>query len=104
MSENPASTIEEKNPEKETSIPEETTSNAVSTEFEENSTNELKEDDIPKNIPAADDSSSRINKNDLESAGFTLDEFASLLSKYDYNFKPGDIVNGTVFALESKEQ
>ena len=39
---------------------------------------------------------------DLESAGFSLDEFAALLSKYDYNFKPGDIVNGTVFALESK--
>jgi len=63
---------------------------------------ELKEEDIPKNIPTADDSSSRVNKSDLESAGFTLDEFASLLSKYDYNFKPGDIVNGTVFALESK--
>ena len=39
---------------------------------------------------------------DLETAGFSLDEFAALLSKYDYNFKPGDIVNGTVFALESK--
>ena len=102
MSENPASKIEEKNPKKEKSIPEETVSNAKSAEFEENSISELKEDDIPKNIPAADDSSSRINKSDLESAGFTLDEFASLLSKYDYNFKPGDIVNGTVFALESK--
>ena len=101
MSENPAGKVQEKNPEKETSISEESISNSVSSEFEENSINELKEEeeDIPKNIPAADDSSSRINKSDLESAGFTLDEFASLLSKYDYNFKPGDIVNGTVFAL-----
>ena len=104
MSENPASKIEEKNPDKETSIPEETVSNATSAEFEENSISELKEDDIPKNIPAADDSSSRINKSDLESAGFTLDEFASLLSKYDYNFKPVDIVNGTVLLLNRKEQ
>ena len=102
MSENPASKIQEKNPEKEISIPEENVSNALSEEFEENSINELKENDIPKNIPAADESSSRMSKSDLESAGFTLDEFASLLSKYDYNFKPGDIVNGTVFALESK--
>ena len=38
----------------------------------------------------------------IDDAGFTLDEFAALLSKYDYNFKPGDIVNGTVFALESR--
>ena len=83
MTENSASKIQEKNPEKETSIPEENVSNSTSVEFEENSMNELKEDDIPKNIPAADDSSSRINKSDLESAGFTLDEFASLLSKYD---------------------
>ena len=82
MSENQASKVQEKNPEKETSIPEETISDSVSAEFEENSINELKEDDIPKNIPTADDSSSRVNKSDLESAGFTLDEFASLLSKY----------------------
>ena len=57
---------------------------------------------IPEDVPTADDPSSRAAKNDLSGAGFTLDEFASLLSKYDYNFKPGDIVNGTVFALESK--
>ena len=103
MSENQASKVQEKNPDKETSISEGTISNSASEKFDEGSIGELKEEeDIPKNIPAADDSSSRINKNDLESAGFTLDEFASLLSKYDYNFKPGDIVNGTVFALESK--
>ena len=58
--------------------------------------------DIPEEVPTADDPSSRVNKKDLDGAGFTIDEFASLLSKYDYNFKPGDIVNGTVFALESK--
>ena len=54
-----------------------------------------------KDIPSADDSSSRRN-NDLENAGFTQEEFASLLGKYDYNFKPGDLVKGTVFALEPK--
>ena len=52
-------------------------------------------------IPSADNSSSR-DKNDLENVGFTLDEFDSLLGKYDYNFKPGDLVKGTVFALEPK--
>ena len=57
---------------------------------------------IPEDVPSADDPSSRANPRDLESAGFSLDEFAALLSKYDYNFKPGDIVSGTVFALESK--
>ena len=54
-----------------------------------------------KDIPTADSSSSRKN-NDLDNVGFTLDEFASLLGKYDYNFKPGDLVKGTVFALEPK--
>ena len=57
---------------------------------------------IPEEIPTADDPSSRANPKDLDGAGFTIDDFASLLSKYDYNFKPGDIVNGTVFALETK--
>tara|TARA_B100000945_G_scaffold238128_1_gene194217 strand:+ start:530 stop:1615 length:1086 start_codon:yes stop_codon:yes gene_type:complete len=54
-----------------------------------------------KDIPPADASSSRKNK-DLENVGFTQEEFASLLGKYDYNFKPGDLVKGTVFALEPK--
>jgi small subunit ribosomal protein S1 len=61
---------------------------------------------IPEEVPSADDSSSRAvaaaAARDSEGVGFTLDEFAALLSKYDYNFKPGDVVNGTVFALESK--
>jgi small subunit ribosomal protein S1 len=57
--------------------------------------------EIPEEVPAADDASSRPTRSS-DDVGFTLDEFASLLSKYDYNFKPGDVVNGTVFALESK--
>ena len=52
-------------------------------------------------IPSADSSSSRVNT-DFDNAGFTQEEFASLLGKYDYNFKPGDLVKGTVFALEPK--
>ena len=40
---------------------------------------------IPEDVPSADDPSSRANPRDLESAGFSLDEFAALLSKYDYN-------------------
>ena len=63
---------------------------------------EAEEMAIPEDVPSADDPSSRANPRNLDDAGFTLDEFAALLSKYDYNFKPGDIVNGTVFALESK--
>ena len=58
--------------------------------------------EVPEAVPTADHSSSRKSKQDMEAVGFTLDEFAALLSKYDYNFKPGDVVNGTVFALESK--
>ncbi|MDX2272627.1 MAG: 30S ribosomal protein S1 [Cyanobacteriota bacterium] len=34
--------------------------------------------------------------------GFTLDDFASLLDKYDYHFSPGEIVAGTVFSLEPR--
>ncbi|MFY8148651.1 MAG: S1 RNA-binding domain-containing protein, partial [Prochlorococcaceae cyanobacterium] len=57
---------------------------------------------IPEEVPTADDPSSRAVSRDLDGVGFTLDEFAALLSKYDYNFKPGDVVNGTVFAMEPK--
>ena len=57
---------------------------------------------IPEDVPSADDPSSRAAARDIEGVGFTLDEFASLLSKYDYNFKPGDVVKGAVFAIESK--
>ncbi len=71
---------------------------------EANTTETLKEEDSsfdPTDIPSADSSSSRRNS-DLDSAGFTQEDFASLLGKYDYNFKPGDLVKGTVFALEPK--
>ena len=71
--------------------------------IESNSENQKQSDTgyQEKDIPTADSSSSRKN-NDLENVGFTQEEFASLLGKYDYNFKPGDLVKGTVFALEPK--
>ena len=72
--------------------------------LEENNSQTPTEEDLSfdhKDIPSADSSSSR-KKSDLETAGFTQEEFASLLGKYDYNFKPGDLVKGTVFALEPK--
>lgn len=34
--------------------------------------------------------------------GFTHDDFAALLDKYDYHFNPGDTVAGTVFSLEPR--
>ncbi len=34
--------------------------------------------------------------------GFTLEDFASLLDKYDYHFSPGEIVAGTVFSIEPR--
>ncbi|MEM9138129.1 MAG: 30S ribosomal protein S1 [Cyanobacteria bacterium P01_F01_bin.42] len=34
--------------------------------------------------------------------GFTHEDFAALLDKYDYHFNPGDIVPGTVFSIEPK--
>lgn len=34
--------------------------------------------------------------------GFTHDDFAALLDKYDYHFNPGDIVAGTVFSIEPR--
>jgi len=58
--------------------------------------------DMLEEVPSADDPASRAVPRDFENAGFTLEEFASLLSKYDYTFKPGDVVNGTVFAMEPK--
>ena len=41
-------------------------------------------------------------ENQTLDVGFTLDEFAALLDKYDYHFSPGDIVAGTVFSLEPR--
>ncbi|GAB4354196.1 MAG: 30S ribosomal protein S1 [Cyanophyceae cyanobacterium] len=34
--------------------------------------------------------------------GFTHEEFAALLDKYDYHFSPGDTVAGTVFSIEPR--
>lgn len=34
--------------------------------------------------------------------GFTLEDFAALLDRYDYHFSPGDVVAGTVFSVEPK--
>ena len=34
--------------------------------------------------------------------GFTHEDFAKLLDKYDYHFSPGDIVAGTVFSIEPR--
>ena len=34
--------------------------------------------------------------------GFTHEEFAALLDKYDYHFSPGDIVAGAVFSIEPR--
>ena len=84
----------------------ETTGEVNTLDLKEGETNRGINDNVEstyndKDIPSADDSSSRRN-NDLENAGFTQEEFASLLGKYDYNFKPGDLVKGTVFALEPK--
>ena len=41
---------------------------------------------IPEDVPTADDPSSRADRSNLDEAGFTLDEFSALLSKYDCNF------------------
>lgn len=34
--------------------------------------------------------------------GFTHEDFAALLDRYDYHFNPGDIVAGTVFSMEPR--
>ncbi len=36
------------------------------------------------------------------SIGFTHEDFAALLDRYDYNFNPGDTVAGTVFSMEPR--
>jgi small subunit ribosomal protein S1 len=42
------------------------------------------------------------NQKKTTDIGFTLDDFAALLDKYDYHFSPGDVVAGTVFSLEPR--
>ena len=39
---------------------------------------------------------------ELKDIGFTHEDFAALLDKYDYHFSPGDIVAGTVFSMEPR--
>ncbi len=41
-------------------------------------------------------------KTTVTDIGFTHEEFAALLDKYDYHFSPGDIVPGTVFSIEPR--
>ncbi len=38
----------------------------------------------------------------LSDVGFSHDDFAALLDKYDYHFSPGEIVAGTVFSIEPR--
>ncbi|MFM2430127.1 MAG: hypothetical protein RLZZ511_1340 [Cyanobacteriota bacterium] len=45
---------------------------------------------------------SMVSQNTKADIGFTHEDFAALLDKYDYHFSPGDIVAGTVFNLEPK--
>ena len=40
--------------------------------------------------------------NSTQDIGFTHEDFAALLDKYDYHFSPGDIVAGTVFSMEPR--
>ncbi|MFM2312771.1 MAG: ribosomal protein [Cyanobacteriota bacterium] len=40
--------------------------------------------------------------NTTKDIGFTHEDFAALLDKYDYHFSPGDIVAGTVFSMEPR--
>lgn len=41
-------------------------------------------------------------KTATQEIGFTHEDFAALLDKYDYHFNPGDIVAGTVFSIEPR--
>lgn len=38
----------------------------------------------------------------LPDVGFSHEDFAALLDKYDYHFSPGEIVAGTVFSIEPR--
>lgn len=42
------------------------------------------------------------NNTAIQEIGFTHEDFAALLDKYDYHFNPGDIVAGTVFSMEPR--
>ncbi len=87
MNENSSQTIKELSEDKENKNLPELDNDSVSQNEEDLSFEK-------KDIPSADSSSSRTNR-DFDNAGFTQEEFASLLGKYDYNFKPGDLVKRT---------
>ncbi len=42
------------------------------------------------------------NNTATKEIGFTHEDFAALLDKYDYHFNPGDVVAGTVFSMEPR--
>jgi small subunit ribosomal protein S1 len=42
------------------------------------------------------------SKTTVKDIGFTHEDFAALLDKYDYHFSPGDVVAGTVFSIEPR--
>lgn len=49
------------------------------------------------------ETTSMVNQKTLTTEiGFTHEDFAALLDKYDYHFSPGDIVAGTVFSMEPR--
>ena len=80
MNENSSQTIKELSKDKEIKNSSELSNDSVSQNSEDLSFEK-------ENIPSADSSSSRKNT-DFDNVGFTQEEFASLLGKYDYNFKP----------------
>lgn len=43
-----------------------------------------------------------VSQTSTATIGFTHEDFAALLDKYDYHFSPGDIVAGTVFSMEPR--
>ncbi|NEQ95718.1 MAG: 30S ribosomal protein S1 [Cyanothece sp. SIO2G6] len=43
-----------------------------------------------------------VNQQQTIDIGFTHEDFAALLDKYDYHFNPGDIIPGTVFSIEPR--
>ena len=76
MIENPSQTVEEISNEKEIN----------NSTIEDNTSETPKEEELsfdPKDIPSADSSSSRRNS-DLDTAGFTQEEFASLSVSYTH--------------------
>lgn len=58
---------------------------------------------VIKEIPQIGIETHMVNqKEKTKDVGFTHEDFAALLDKYDYHFSPGDIVAGTVFSMEPR--